>query len=165
MKWAEFYLSDIFTNIQRGKRIKTADHITGNIPYVSSSAINNGVDNFIGNSSNVRKFHDCITIANSGSVGKTFFHEYEFIASDHVTSMKTEGMSKYIYEFIAVTSQRIREKYSFNREINEPRIKREKIMLPITSTGQPDWQFMHDFMKSITENLYLQYLQTKTGKA
>lgn len=48
-EWKGFYLRDIFPDIQRGKRLKTADHIQGSIPYVSSSAINNGVDAFIGN--------------------------------------------------------------------------------------------------------------------
>ena len=57
-KWKEFYLSDIFTDIQRGKRLKTADHIQGNIPYVSSSAVNNGVDALIGNTAKIRKFAD-----------------------------------------------------------------------------------------------------------
>lgn len=88
-EWKEFFLRDVFPEIKRGKRLKTADHIDGNIPYVSSSAVNNGVDAFIGNGGKVRKFRDCVTLANSGSVGKAFFHPYEFIASDHVTALKT----------------------------------------------------------------------------
>lgn len=71
-EWKEFYLRDIFPDILRGKRLKTADHIQGSVPYVSSSAINNGVDAFIGNNGKVRKFEECLTLANSGSVGKTF---------------------------------------------------------------------------------------------
>ena len=81
--WRPFLIGDIFNVIQRGKRLKTADHIAGNMPYVSSSAQNNGVDNFIGNSDGVRTFNDCLTIANSGSVGKSSYHSYEFVASDH----------------------------------------------------------------------------------
>ena len=41
------------------------------------------------------------------------------------------------------------EKYSFNREINDKRIQREKILLPVNSDGLPDWRFMEDFMKQI----------------
>ena len=118
-EWKEFYLRDIFPDIQRGKRLKTADHIQGSIPYVSSSAINNGVDAFIGNGGKVRKFEECLTLANSGSVGKTFYHSYEFIASDHVTSLKSDKLNKYSYLFIATIVQRLEEKYSFNREIND----------------------------------------------
>ena len=41
-EWKEFYFSDIFTRIQRGKRLKKDDHIEGMTPYVSSTATNNG---------------------------------------------------------------------------------------------------------------------------
>ena len=92
-EWNEFYLRDIFPDIQRGKRLKNADHIQGKTPYVSSSAINNGVDAFIGNDDKVRKYKECLTLANSGSVGKTFYHSYEFIASDHVTSLKSDRLN------------------------------------------------------------------------
>ena len=149
VRWGTFYLRDVFTEIRRGKRLKTEDHITGNVPYVSSSAINNGVDNFIGNNDGVRKFNDCMTIANSGSVGKTFYHDYEFVASDHITALKAPNMDRYIYLFIAAMAQRLEEKYSFNREINETRINREKIMLPPAPSGLPDWQLMHSYMLSL----------------
>jgi len=43
----------------------------------------------------------------------------------------------------------LEEKYSFNREINDKRIQREKILLPVNSDGLPDWRFMEDFMKQI----------------
>ena len=164
VRWKEFYVSDVFTKIQRGKRLKTEDHIPGNVPYVSSSAMNNGVDDFIGNTEGIRKFQNCITIANSGSVGKTFFHEYEFIASDHVTALQAPHMNKYIYMFIATVTKRLDEKYSFNREINEARINREKIMLPIDDEGKPDWEFMTQYMKAIEERLYLRYLESKASR-
>ena len=50
------------------------------------------MDGFVGNEGSVRKFEDCITIANSGSVGSAFFHQYEFVASDHVTQLKRKGL-------------------------------------------------------------------------
>ena len=99
--------TDVFTEIQRGKRLKKADHTEGSIPYVSSTALNNGVDGFIGNEGSVRKFEDCITIANSGSVGSAFFHQYEFVASDHVTQLKRKGLDKYAYLFMVPIINRL----------------------------------------------------------
>lgn len=163
--WKEFYLHEIFTTIQRGKRLKTADHINGNIPYVSSSAMNNGVDNFIGNDGKVRKFNDCLTLANSGSVGTTFYHSYEFIASDHVTELKSSRLNKYSYLFIAAIVQRLEEKYSFNREINDTRINKEKILLPVDENGNPDYDFMEQYAKHIMNELKLQYLQHKQAES
>ena len=45
--WKDFAVPEIFQNIQRGKRLKNADHIPGIVPYVSSTANNNGVDDYI----------------------------------------------------------------------------------------------------------------------
>ena len=157
-EWKEFYLRDIFPDIQRGKRLKTADHIQGSIPYVSSSAINNGVDAFIGNGGKVRKFEECLTLANSGSVGKTFYHSYEFIASDHVTSLKSDKLNKYSYLFIATIVQRLEEKYSFNREINDVRINKEKIVLPVDESGNPDYAFMEQYIKEREKQIVQNYI-------
>lgn len=157
-EWKEFYLRDIFPDIQRGKRLKTADHIQGSIPYVSSSAINNGVDAFIGNGGKVRKFEECLTLANSGSVGKTFYHSYEFIASDHVTSLKSDKLNKYSYLFIATIVQRLEEKYSFNREINDVRINKEKIVLPVDESGNPDYAFMEQYIKEREQQIVQNYI-------
>lgn len=152
-KWKAFYFTEVFTTIQRGKRLKKADHVEGLTPYVSSTAINNGVDGFIGNSDSVRKFNDCLTLANSGSVGYSFFHQYEFVASDHVTQLKREGLDKYAYLFMIPIINRLSEKYSFNREINDERIKRERILLPVNENGDIDFVFMSSFMKQVESDI------------
>lgn len=150
-EWSEFYFSDIFTHIQRGKRLKKDDHIEGTIPYVSSTATNNGIDGFVGNKEKVRVFSNCISLANSGSVGSAFFQKFEFVASDHVTSLQKEGINEYVYLFMLPIISRLSEKYSFNREINDLRISRERLMLPIKVDGTPDWAFMEAYMKQVEE--------------
>ena len=134
------------------------------MPYVSSSAINNGIDDFVSNEEKVRMFKDCITIANSGSVGASFYHPYTFVASDHVTQLKRQNSNKYIYLFLATISSRLSEKYSFNREINESRIKRERLLIPTTPDGSPDFKFMEQYMRGIEKKLlkrYARYLEKK----
>lgn len=143
----------MFTEIQRGKRLKKADHSEGTTPYISATALNNGVDGFVGNESGVRKFSDCLTIANSGSVGSAFFHQYEFVASDHVTQLKRDGLDKYAYLFMIPLINRLSEKYSFNREINDNRIRREKLILPTTDEGEIDFTFMSSFMKGVEQDI------------
>lgn len=143
--WKAFKLIDIFDSIQRGKRLTKNKQIDGNTPYISSTSNNNGINNFISNN-NVRSFDNCLTLANSGSVGETFYHPYKFVASDHVTHLKENNLNKYTYLFIANMIKRIGNKYSFNREINDFRIKREQIILP-TLNDQPDYDFMEQYMK------------------
>lgn len=146
VEWVPFQMTNIFDNIQRGKRLTKSNQIKGNRPYISSSGIYNGVDNFISNSENVRQFKNSLTLANSGSVGKTFYQPFQYIASDHVTHLKNEKLNKYIYLFMSTLINRLTDKYSFNREINDFRIKREKILLPVLN-GLPDYKFMEQYMK------------------
>nr|WP_262407355.1 N-6 DNA methylase [Pseudomonas lactis] len=148
-EWHEFFFTDIFETVQRGKRLTKANQIPGKKPYVSSTAANNGVDNFIGNFEGVRIYSNCLTIANSGSVGASFYHPYEFVASDHVTHLKNSKFSSFIYLFIATQANKLSEKYNFNREINDSRIARDKIMLPVTDTGHPDYQYMEQYMMNL----------------
>ena len=116
----------------------------------------------------MRKFSNNITLANSGSVGEAFYHSYEYIASDHVTSLKLKDGNKYIYLFLTSITRRLKEKYSFNREISDGRIIREKILLPIDSLGNPNWKFMESYIKSIEAKQiekiikYLRSLERKT---
>jgi len=158
--WEEFFLKDIFPEVKRGKRLTKADQTKGLIPYISSTGSNNGVDNFIGNEDGVRTFEKCLTIANSGSVGSSFYHCYKFVASDHVTHLKNENFNTHVYLFIATQTNRLSGKYNFSREINDKRISREKIMLPVDSNGDPDYEYMEKFMTNLEHKKRKYYLNS-----
>lgn len=159
--WKPFFIIDIFDkdNIKRGKRLTKANQKQGLMPYVSSSASNNGVDNFIEvDNKKMRIFSNCLSIANSGSVGSSFYEPFEFVASDHVTHLENPNFNKYIYLFIATMTNRWADKYNFNREINEPRMMREKVLLPINDSGEPDYEYMEQYSKNLMYMKYKQYL-------
>ena len=157
-EWHEFFLKDIFSTVQRGKRLIKSNQVAGSTPYISSTALNNGVDNFIGNKSGVRIFSGCLTIANSGSVGSSFYHPYVFVASDHVTHLKNSSFSSFVYLFIATQTNRLSGKYNFNREINDKRISRDKIMLPANDNGEPDYDYMEQYMINLEYKKRKNYL-------
>lgn len=148
-KWIPFDIRNIFTKIQRGKRLTKANQIKGDIPYISSTALNNGVDGYIGNENDVRTSKQDITVANSGSVGNAFYHPYHYIASDHVHSLSNKEYNKYHYLFIVTLLNRLEDKYHFNYEINNLRLKSDKIMLPIDDDGNLDLDFMENYMKQV----------------
>lgn len=162
-EWKEFNIENIFSSIKRGKRLIKDNQIKGNVPYISSSSLNNGIDNFINNKENVRIYKHCLSLANSGSVGTCFYEPFEFIASDHITHLKG-NLSKYQYLFLINSVQQIKIKYNFNREINDNRIKKEKIILPVTYLGQPDYQYMENYMKYLEQQKLLEYLKFIEGK-
>ncbi|MDO5018198.1 MAG: restriction endonuclease subunit S, partial [Lagierella massiliensis] len=60
-----------------------------------------------------------------------------------------DNPDKYIYLFMATIIKRLEDKYSFNREINDKRIKREKIILPTDKNGDPHWEYMSKFMQKL----------------
>ncbi|GAW70571.1 hypothetical protein SMHM_01510 [Streptococcus mutans] len=169
IEWKTFRFTEVFQEIQRGKRLTKANQTDGLKPYISSTSDNNGVDAFIGNETGVRKFEDVLTLANSGSVGSTFYQQFEFVASDHVTALKSKNADKYAYLFLSTVVKRLEEKYSFNREINDTRIKREKVILPADKEGNPNFQYMSDFVKKleldkvqeVLEYIYI-YIKLKT---
>lgn len=170
--WKDFFITDLFTDeIQRGKRLIKDHHVVGNVPYVSSSAMNNGVDAFIGNTEKVRRFCNCLSLANSGSVGSCFFEPFEFVASDHITHLKNDAYDKYVYLFMATMLNRLSAKYNFNREINDSRISREKIMLPVmeSDTHKPDISYMRQYIRNLIKEkrqIYTAfYKQTKPTKS
>ena len=162
-KWKEFFLKEVFIEIQRGKRLKKSDHREGNQPYISSTGSNNGIDGYVGNKEKVRIFENCITLANSGSVGSCFYQPYSFVASDHVTKLENNDFDKYTNLFLSSVVSRLGEKYSFNREMNDTRIKKEKILLPINDKNEPDYEFMENYMKNLEYKRLTEYLKFKSG--
>ena len=112
-KWKPFFVPEIFDEIERGKRLKKADHIIGDVPYASSTGDNNGIDAFIEASEGTRVFDNCISLANSGSVGSAFYEPFAFVASDHVTHLKHNGLSKYQYLFLVCRKQHLSNDNSY----------------------------------------------------
>ena len=156
--WKPFYISAIFSEIERGKRLKKANQVSGNVPYVSSTSLNNGVDGFIEAPCRSRVFNDCISLANSGSVGSAFYEPFEFVASDHVTHLKNCDLNKWTYLFLTVTIEKQKGNFNFNREINDTRIRNMKIMLPVCDDGTPDFEYMEQYTKNLMLRKYKQYL-------
>lgn len=156
-EWKDFSVPYIFQKIQRGKRLKNADHVPGIIPYVSSTANNNGVDDYIEAIDGTRVFENCISLANSGSVGTAFYEPFAFVASDHVTSLKRENTSQYVYLFLTAVLEQQGSNFNFNREINDLRIRKMRVMLPVDDNDEPDYQFMEDYMKELMTAKRKQY--------
>lgn len=165
-QWEPFFISSMFPVPKRGKRIVNKDHIEGKKPLVSSIGNNNGVTNFIGNTKKVRVYNKCISIANGGSsAGKAFYEPFEFIASDHVTHCKNDGFTENQYLALsALISGKLTEKYSFSREITDHRISREKVMLPVNDAGEPDFDFLEQYISELKNKLSRQYLDYSKRK-
>ncbi len=163
-EWHDFFVTDFFSPPKRGKRIISKNYEEGLTPIVSSAGGNNGVIAFAGNEENVRVYENCLSVANGGvSAGYAFYHPYKYIATDHVTHFKGAKLNKFHYLFIGtVIRNQMHEKYDFSREMTDPRLKREKLLLPVDESGNPDFDYMEQYMKNIMISKYKAYLKYKT---
>jgi hypothetical protein len=151
-KWKEFNFFEIF-EFERGKRLVTLDQNDGEIAYISSTKINNGIDNYISPPDYMNVYKNVMTINNSGSVGYVFYHTYDFVCSDHCTVIsildKIISLNSYIAIFLKPIIESVKPKYNFAREISDSRLRKEKISLPVNSKGTPDWTYMENYIKSL----------------
>lgn len=150
--WKEFNFNDIF-EFKRGKRLVKLDQNDGEIAYISSTKENNGIDNYISPPDYMTVYNNAMTINNSGSVGYVFYHNYDFVASDHCTVLKIKDKEVVLNEFLAIflkpIIEAIKPKYNFAREISDYRLNKEKILLPIDGKGKPDWGYMEKYIKTL----------------
>lgn len=63
--------------------------------------------------------------------------------------------------FITTIADRIRGKYNFGYKRSATRLAKEVLSLPATPAGQPDWDFMEQYMRNIESQHILNYLQAK----
>jgi hypothetical protein len=151
---------------QRGRRLITQNQIQGDVAYISSTALNNGLDNLITPPDNMVIHKNKMTLSNSGSVGYLFFHDYEFVASDHITViwLKDRELNKYIAIFLKPIFEKIKYRYNFGREISNDRIVKEKIYLPVDNNGNPDWAYMEEYIKLLERKVKFKKVNTKNRR-
>ena len=148
--WGTFKLSQILNQTGRGQRLRKQDRKEGSIPLATAGYINQGISNYIGNDEqNIHK--PSITI---DMFGNCFLREYKFACDDNVYVFQTnEDVSDkaklFIVSVINAYSQRFGNKYNYDNQFREHTYKKETIKLPIDSQGNPDWEFMENYIKSL----------------
>lgn len=165
-KWKEFFIDELF-NIYPGKRLTKGNQKPGDIPYVSASAINNGITNFI---SNINASLDenvlGVIYEGEGGVAYSFYHKYRAIFSDTVKRFHLKEIpdNKYVYLFFSSIILKQRPKYNYGYSFNENRMKRQIILVPVDSNDKPDYRYMEEYMKyedNTRKNQIKQYIKHK----
>ncbi len=90
LEYQEFNLEKLFGKSTRGKRLKSADRITGSLPFVTAGETNEGISAFIGNR---------VTIfpANTTTIdmfGSAKYRNYEYGADDHIAVVHTQELEE-----------------------------------------------------------------------
>ena len=85
---------------------------------------------------------------------------------DLTYTVKNNKLSYNIKLFIVACINMQKVKYSYAKQFRQNNLNRAKIMLPVNSKGQPNWEFMENFMRKIEYkklNIYLDYIKNKTA--
>ena len=165
--WKEFRVGDLFTLVPT-KGVCSEELLEGkDIPYIAAKHDLNGLammcqkDGF----ENWISPGNCIVFINlgAGSAGYVNYIKEDFIGmSGKTTCGYINGiMNEFIGQFLSIILSCERPKYSFGRSWTGDRLKNTIIKLPTTENGEPDWQFMEDYIKS----LHYKPLTTKNKKS
>ncbi len=149
--WGEFDIAKLFDmSLPKGDlQVKKVDD--GDIPLITPSNFNNGM------LQRISKYSPS-TLYDKGSLtvdmfGNAYYQEEDFFvtAHGHVNVLLSKmPLNIYTGSFLASAIRTMFfDKYGFNEMCTQKVLKAESIWLPITSTGEPDWQYMEDYMKNI----------------
>lgn len=159
IEWKNFSIGNLFT-LKKGN-CKNATLLTeGRIPYVGATNRNNGVMKFCDPQEIKLIKGNCIAFigAGDGSAGYSIYKSEDFICSTSIICGYNEHLNKYNGLFISACSDMNESKYSHGHSRNELRLKRDQIMLPITSDGEPDYEYMEQYIKNKMYFKYIIYL-------
>ncbi len=144
-KWVYFKISDLFL-VKKGKRLTKENQISGSTPYIGAVDSNNGVTGYVAQS----PIHEgnTISLSYNGSVGEAFYQEHPFWATDDVNVLYPKfALTKNIALFICPILRMEKYRFAYGRKWTLDKMNESIIKLPTDKKGEPDWQFMEDFIK------------------
>lgn len=146
--WKWFNYTDLFM-ISGSKTTPIEELETygkGKYPYVTTQAVNNGVEGYY----NYCTEKGGVLTVDSAVLGFCSYQENDFSASDHVEVLTPLfEMNKYIALFLVTLINKEQYRYSYGRKCSQIKLRNSKIKLPVTPSGEPDWKFMEDYIKSL----------------
>lgn len=170
LDWRWFRYDEIF-DIRKGFYNKKPEDNTGHdIPFIGAIDNNNGVSEYYdlrdieeasktGDDKNVpldeKIFKgNCITVSNNGSVGYAFYQTKDFTCTHDVNPLYinkkwNKELNPFIGMFLCSLIEKERYRWTYGRKWRPKRMPSSMIKLPVDASGNPDWQFMEDYIKSL----------------
>lgn len=174
-EWGKFNFSDVF-DIKKGfYNKKPTDSGDGTIPFLGATSFNNGVTRFltmreIENSSKTGDIHNssidkklfpgrAIAVTNNGSVGRAYYQEAMFTCSHDINPLYLldHELSRDEALFLVRTIEEQGKLFQYARKWRPTRMVKSKIMLPVTDSGAPDYDFMARYASTTKEVMLARY--------
>ena len=163
-EWKPFMMSSIFT-LETGKG-KGLNHLTqtpDGVSYLGATNRNNGVLCYVKPVEKLIQQGNGIAFIRNGegSIGYSIYKSEPFIASSDLTIGYSNKLNRYSGAFITSIADTVRGKYNFNYKRSEKRLAKELLNLPINDLGEPDWLYMEQYAKMLTQQQLIAYLRYK----
>ena len=166
MPWNTFAIAEIAT-INGGKDFPAYQRKGGPLPFIGSSSVKNGVTDFMASPTINRNAieENALSVNRNGSVGYSFYHPYEayFSGDTRIVKLKKHSENKYINLFIKTSIMQQKEKFGYGYKMGTQRLSIQSILLPVDAEGNPDWNFMDQYMKR-AENKIIDQINEKEAE-
>ena len=138
---------------------KEDEYSEGDVQFVASGCVNNGVTKFCApKSDEVLDKGNCLTV--SPVDGSCYYQATDFLgrggagSSIIILYAKNFELNRFNALFISqAITKTASAKYSYGHMASLDRIKRDKIILPANKDGQPDFAFMSSFMQQVEQDI------------
>ena len=143
--WKEFVFKDLGLNIIKPQvfhRREVIDASDG-IEYITRTKFNNGVTAIVEKTLIV---NSAWTISFGSENASFFFRPKEWISGRDIYYIDTRHLTKNTCLFLTACLQKIASFYPYNLGLFPRLLEKEKIMLPIDNQGNPDYNFMDEYM-------------------
>lgn len=148
--WQEFTFENIFEISSTSSGIdknKLAEK-SGNIPYITRSDKNNGMDMFVGKQDEKYQYNRENVITIGLDTQTVFYQPSYFYTGQNIQILANQHINKYIALFLVPLIERQMEKFNWGGNgATLTRLKRSKVFLPTTLKGIPDYDFMEAYMR------------------
>jgi len=144
INWKEFNVGKLFACSTTAPILVTE---AGKTPYVTRSALNNGVSDYVSEENDMLNKGNCITIGAEGRVA--FYQNNDFVAGIKVYVLRHQKLNQYNALFVCTVLNVSLYKYSYGRARILQKIEAEIIKLPVDSDGSPNWAYMEKYIKTL----------------
>lgn len=121
----------------------------GNIPYITRSDVDNGINLFVTDDQKKKYKMDQGNVITIGLDTQTVFYQANpFFTGQNIQVLSRDNLNKNISMFIIPLIKIQMEKFNWGGNgATLSRLNRTKIMLPIDKFNNPNWKFMEDYIK------------------
>ena len=149
-EWNTFNLEDLFGKSTRGKRLKSADRIPGELPFVTAGEADEGISDFIGN--DVTVFSENTTTIDM--FGSAKYRNYRYGGDDHVAIVHTEALPKLASIFVtsAIHKSSHNGQFDYSKNFYAKDADALNIQLP-SQNGLPDYDRMVTLISAIQKEV------------